>query len=97
MSRGADIGAGEQIILASQGDGAQRAFRTVVIRHAVSSTAARLPEIASAYLCRVRIGVSGAMNSGQAAIDNELRARVVIWPPLRLAWLRCERESVVVV
>jgi hypothetical protein len=30
-------------------------------------------------------------------MTNELRARVVIWPPSRLAWVRCERESVVVV
>jgi hypothetical protein len=29
--------------------------------------------------------------------DHELRARVVTWPPLRLARLRCERGSVDVV
>src|SRR6185312_3023389 len=30
-------------------------------------------------------------------LDHELRTRVVTWPPLRLARLRCERESVDVV
>ena len=37
------------------------------------------------------------MESGQAEISHELRARVVIWPPLRLARVRCERGSVSVV
>jgi Transposase len=34
---------------------------------------------------------------GQAEVSDELRARVVIWPPLRLARVRCERGSVRVV
>ena len=34
---------------------------------------------------------------GQADPYDELRARVSSWPPLRLARLRRERESVVVV
>ena len=34
---------------------------------------------------------------GQADLYVELRARVSTWPPLRLARLRCERESVFVV
>lgn len=30
-------------------------------------------------------------------LDDGLRARAVIWPPLRLARMRCERGSVVAV
>jgi hypothetical protein len=43
-----------------------------------------------------RMRVSGVHAAGQAASHDELCARVVIWPPSRLAWVRCERESVVV-
>src|ERR1700758_2371410 len=39
----------------------------------------------------------GARRCGQADVFDELRARVSSWPPLRLARLRCERESVGVV
>jgi hypothetical protein len=39
----------------------------------------------------------GARRCGQADAHDELRARVSSWPPLRLARLRRERESVVVV
>src|ERR1700730_8398319 len=39
----------------------------------------------------------GSTWSGQAELSHEPRARVVIWPPLRLAWMRCERGSVSVV
>ena len=39
----------------------------------------------------------GARRCGQADLFDELRARVSSWPPLRLARLRRERESVVVV
>jgi hypothetical protein len=39
----------------------------------------------------------GSTRDGQAVPNDELRARVVIWPPFRLARVRCERESVVVV
>jgi hypothetical protein len=39
----------------------------------------------------------GSTRDGQAVSYDELRARVVIWPPSRLARVRCERESVVVV
>ena len=35
--------------------------------------------------------------AGRPILYVELRARVCSWPPLRLARLRCERESVVVV
>lgn len=38
----------------------------------------------------------GARRCGQADTLDELRARVSSWPPLRLARLRRERESVVV-
>ena len=51
----------------------------------------------AAYRAGSGIGASGACLSGRPALDNELRARVVNWPPLRLARMRCERESVVVV
>ena len=39
----------------------------------------------------------GARRCGQADAHDELRARVSSWPPLRLARLRRERGSVVVV
>src|SRR5271170_242171 len=39
----------------------------------------------------------GARMCGQADVFDELRARVSSWPPLRLARLRRERESVGVV
>jgi hypothetical protein len=39
----------------------------------------------------------GSTRDGQAVPYDELRARVVIWPPSRLTRVRCERESVVVV
>ena len=39
----------------------------------------------------------GSTFGGQAGVSDELRARVVIWPPLRPTWLRCERGSVSVV
>ena len=39
----------------------------------------------------------GARKCGQADLYDELRARVSSWPPLRLARLRRERESVGVV
>src|SRR5271169_7019843 len=39
----------------------------------------------------------GARKCGQADVFDELRARVSSWPPLRLARLRRERESVGVV
>jgi transposase len=39
----------------------------------------------------------GSTRDGQAVPNDELRARVVIWLPSRLARLRCERGSVVVV
>jgi hypothetical protein len=32
-----------------------------------------------------------------AELSHELGARIVIWAPLRLAWMRCERGSVSVV
>jgi hypothetical protein len=35
--------------------------------------------------------------AGRPQLDNEPRGRVVIWLPLRLARLRRERESVIVV
>ena len=34
---------------------------------------------------------------GRPSLAYGLRARNAMWPPLRLARLRCERESVVVV
>src|SRR5919205_1252553 len=40
---------------------------------------------------------AGSTWSGQAGVSDELRARVVIWPPLRLARVRRERGSVSVV
>ena len=39
----------------------------------------------------------GSTKRRQAVLIHELRARVVTWPPLRLARLRCERGSVDVV
>lgn len=48
--------------------------------------------------CHVRIVLSGqgrrSAKKRAGRIDFELRARVVIWPPLRLSRLRCERVSV---
>jgi len=48
--------------------------------------------------CHVRIVVSGqgrrSAKKRAGQIDFELRARVVIWPPLRLSRLRCECVSV---
>jgi putative transposase len=42
-------------------------------------------------------GHLGARRLGRPVTYDELRARVSIWPPLRLARMRCERESVGVV
>jgi hypothetical protein len=42
-------------------------------------------------------GSWGARRMGRPLTYDELRARVSIWPPLRLARMRCERESVGVV
>lgn len=41
-----------------------------------------------------RRGASGADEMGRPAVGYGLRARGSIWPPVRLARLRCERESV---
>src|SRR5581483_11100026 len=52
------------------------------------------------WVSRLRASGTGALAStqeGQAVPYDELRARVSIWPPLRLARLRCEREAVGVV
>jgi hypothetical protein len=42
-------------------------------------------------------GVWREPSMGRPFLYCGLRARVSSWPPLRLAWLRCERESVGVV
>lgn len=42
-------------------------------------------------------GALGTRGYGQADLFDELRARVSKWPPLRVARMRCERESVGVV
>src|SRR3954463_1972162 len=46
---------------------------------------------------RLGRGAFGRTQVGQAGLDDGLRARAFQWPPLRLARLRCERESVDVV
>jgi hypothetical protein len=57
-----------------------------------------LHERSAILSCHVRIVVSGqgrrSAKKRAGRIDFELRARVVIWPPLRLSRLRCERVSV---
>src|SRR4029077_14808325 len=50
-----------------------------------------------AYGATIGTEAPGARRCGQADPYHEPRARVVSWPPLRLARLRRERESVVVV
>src|SRR3954452_2907778 len=43
------------------------------------------------------LGAFGRTHRGQAAFDDGRESPRVRWPPLRLAWLRCERGSVGVV
>ena len=43
------------------------------------------------------LGAFGRTQRGQAAFDDGRESPRVLWPPLRLAWLRCERGSVGVV
>src|SRR6476660_2680391 len=50
-----------------------------------------------AYGVTIGTEAPGARRCGQADTHDEPRARVSSWPPLRLARLRRERESVVVV
>ena len=50
-----------------------------------------------AYGATIRDRGTGSTKCGQADIQDELRARVSSWPPLRLTRLRCERGSVGVV
>ena len=50
-----------------------------------------------AYGATIGTEAPGARRCGQADAFDEPRARVSSWPPLRLARLRRERESVVVV
>src|SRR5579872_5091559 len=50
-----------------------------------------------AYGATIGTEAPGARRCGQADPYDEPRARVISWPPLRLARLRRERESVVVV
>jgi hypothetical protein len=78
-------------------DLAQNAFERIVIWHVligalIHSSGER---ISAAWVDRDE-GV-GSTRDGQAVSYHELRARVGIWPPSRLARVRCERESVVVV
>ncbi len=42
-------------------------------------------------------GIREQTRSGRPVLFDGLRARVSSWPPLRLARMRCERESVGVV
>src|SRR5665213_561154 len=42
-------------------------------------------------------GIREQRRLGRPFLYVGLRARVSSWPPLRLAWMRCERESVGVV
>src|SRR5438445_11791559 len=51
----------------------------------------------AAYGAIIGTEAPGARRCGQADAFDEPRARVSSWPPLRLARLRWERESVVVV
>jgi len=50
-----------------------------------------------AYGATIGTEAPGARSCGQADVFDEPRAGVSSWPPLRLARLRRERESVVVV
>src|SRR4051794_18761490 len=43
------------------------------------------------------LGAFGRTQRGQAAFDDGRESPTVLWPPLRLAWLRRERGSVGVV
>src|SRR3954471_3964457 len=43
------------------------------------------------------LGTFGRTQRGQAAFDDGRESPTVLWPPLRLAWLRRERGSVGVV
>src|SRR6516164_3004452 len=80
-------------ILPTRGPRSDLLLVEVVTWHASGSRRSRR----QAYRRCTGIGATGTCVCGQADVDNELRARVVIWPPLRSARLRCERESVVVV
>ena len=74
-----------------------RRFEEIVIWHVlIDAIIHSLGERISAALANRDEGV-GSTRDGQAVPNDELRARVVIWPPSRLARVRCERESVVVV
>ncbi|MVT55676.1 hypothetical protein GPL17_35270 [Bradyrhizobium yuanmingense] len=50
-----------------------------------------------AYGATIGTEAPGARSAGRPMLLDEPRARVSSWPPLRLARLRWERESVVVV
>ena len=79
-------------------DAAMVLFKTIIIRHDFRRRhrrAGRDGAPAVSWVNQDR-GV-GSTWSGQAELFDELRARIIIWPPLRLAWVRCERGSVSVV
>jgi hypothetical protein len=78
-------------------DLAQNAFERIVIWYVLIDALVHSsrPRISATWVDRDE-GV-GSTRDGQAVPYDELRARVVIWPPSRLTRVRCERESVVVV
>jgi len=53
--------------------------------------------VVPAYGATIRDRGAGSTKCGQAVLYDEPRVRVSSWPPFRLARLRRERESVVVV
>ena len=79
-------------------DPAMVLFQSIIIRHNCSDATSSLRNL---ELLAVSSGDRdrgvGSTFGGQAGVSDELRARVVIWPPLRPTWLRCERGSVSVV
>ncbi len=79
-------------------DLAVEAFEPVGIRY--EDSGADFPAgilVVPAYGATIRDRGAGSTKCGQAVLYHEPRVRVSSWPPLRLARLRRERESVVVV
>src|SRR5438309_564364 len=93
----AAIGAAEGPVAAADGDTAQRSLGGIVKGHDVAGAPSRW---ASDLGHGIDLPPGWARREHETAAgrpDHELRARVVTWPPLRLARLRCERGSVDVV
>lgn len=78
-------------------DLAQNAFERIVIWYVLLVPLSIPPGLRISAIWVDRDEGMGSTRDGQAVPYDELRARVVIWPPSRLTRVRCERESVVVV